>query len=592
MNHRPIQRLLFVFILLLSKQAPALVNYSTGSLEIDGMLLLQDARQPARYYYLPSVPRIATTPDGTPRLLMVKFIDPAGKTSGGLFHALVTLTLPPEALQALQEKLDQKVPGATVAGPVPLRESKEAGFQLVSSVLTGKAFTNTRITSGHAPLTPGSEAAISATLSQQGATLLWDSLLSPTSDVSVAISAWYEARIPAYRAEIHADISTVYSHFSRLLNEQEHYTRNQLRKIIDELVREGVVQIRILDRLPEDAGNKAMQQLADLAATKLIDLIFDMESGLTKLPEKEVAVEQGQIPGRQKYSKVSRLFLIGNNPEYVTDYQYVLKKRTDINRGSFDIRLERSTVVKVPFHVAGNLSGFFSQYREDKRLFRIVNLADPAFQRREVFLRIDGDYADLFEGRMNFVSVSLKKETPGYPPATGQVIFSREDIRKGDLTKSWKYARLGQAGEQWLDYQYRITWSLRGRKTIVEPPEEDQWITTSLPVLSLAPPLDRNDIVIDADRMSFEINGIRSALVEARYSLFGKRVRERLAILRNTDAESTNEVTLFSDPDTAIEYRVTWQRADNPRPVRTGWQPLTESYLALYPPVVENEATQ
>ncbi len=564
--------------------ASALVNYAAGALEVNGLQLLQDDADPKRYYYLPPAPRVATAPDGSPRFFMAKFIDPEGKTNGGLFHALITLSLPPDMVEDLQQKLRESVPGAVIAGPVPLREAKEASFQVVSSVLGDKGFTRKLLSSGHAPLTPGSNAAISATLDQHGATLLWDSLEAPTSDVSLAISAWYEARIPSYRAEIHADISTVYDHFSRILNRQKNYSRTQLRKIFDQLVRDGVLEIKILDRLPEDAANRAMQQLTDLASSKLIGLIFDTETGLTKLPEKEVAVEKGQIAGRRRYGKIARLFLTGKNPKYITENQYVLKKRKDINRGVFSIRLERSTVIKVPFHTAGNLSGFFQAHKDNGRLFRIIDLADPAFQRREVYFRVDGEFADVFEGRMNFASVLLRKQHPGHPDTTGQVIFSREDVRNGVLTKGWHYARLGEASADWLRYQYHVTWSLRGRKALDDPPGQDSWQTTNLPVLTLAPPLDRHDLVIDADRLNFDLRGARSALLEARYRLFGKPVEERIAILRYNDGESTNEKTLFVDTGQPISYRVTWYMKGNAKPVRGDWHTLEQDYLVLSPP--------
>ncbi len=570
--------------------AMALINYSAGSIEIGGVQFLQDATDPHRYYYLPPVPRVATTPDGTPQILMVKFIDPQGETSGGLFHMLVTLSLLPDEVAQLQEDLKKKVPGAVIAGPVPMRQAKEAGFQVVSSTLTDKGFRRTMISSGKAPLTPGSSAAIAATLTQHGATLLWDSLESPVSDVSIAVSAWYEAKTPAYRADIHADISTVYQHFSKILNKQKDYSKAQIRRIMDKLVREGVIEIKILDRLPEDAGNQAMQQLTDLATSKLMNMIFDTETGLTKLPKKEAAVEKGELQGRRKYNFLNRLFLKGNNPKYITDNQYTLKDRKDINQGVFSIRLERATVIKVPFNTTGNISAFYQANKDNSSLFKIVNLSDPAFQKREIYFRIDGEFADVFEGRMNFVAVNIRKDYADQPEATGQVIFNREDIRDGKLTKSWRYARLGERDEKWLTYNYRISWSLRGRNALNIPADPDKWLSSDGPVLTLAPPLDRHDIVIDADRTAFDMNGIRSALVEARYTMFRKPVQERVAILRSSDAESMNNITLFSDPSKPLEYRVSWYPEGSGTPIKTGWKPLDQGYIVLVPPANTEKA--
>ena len=83
---------------LLAAAAPvnALVNYDTGQRMIDGVQLLQSASDPLAYYYVPQFPRLATKPDGTLEFLCLKYVDAAGGTSGGLFHALVEFTLPQE----------------------------------------------------------------------------------------------------------------------------------------------------------------------------------------------------------------------------------------------------------------------------------------------------------------------------------------------------------------------------------------------------------------------------------------------------------------------------------------------------------------
>ena len=91
---------------------------------------------------------------------------------------------------------------------------------------------------------PGSKAVVAALLTQQGATLLWDSMSGPTSDVSVAIHAYYEAAVKAYNAKVTAKMETVYTHFSRISNQQQDYTRRQLRNVVDDLQRTGRSQGR------------------------------------------------------------------------------------------------------------------------------------------------------------------------------------------------------------------------------------------------------------------------------------------------------------------------------------------------------------
>ncbi|MFP3869528.1 MAG: hypothetical protein ACLFVT_01430 [Syntrophobacteria bacterium] len=564
--------------------AGAVVNYEAGQLELNGVLLLQDANDPKSYYYLPPAPRVAARPDGGLELSVVKFVDPEGETSGGLFHMLVAFTLPPDELEGLRTELKKAKPGARLLGPVPLRQEESGSFTIISGTLSNEGFTESILSSGRAPLTPGSKAAVAATLSPHGATLLWESLNRPTSDVSVAISAFYEAMLPSFRARVHADVSTVYTHMSKVINVQERYTRRQLRDIFDELVRTGTIEVDVLDRLPEDSASKAMQSLVDLVSTKLTEIIFDQRTGFTAIPEKEKAVEPGQIKGRQKKGWLAKLFTSTGDQKYYTDNQYVLKKREDINRAVFSINLTRRAVVKVPVDTAGNISGLYQTFKDNPEVFRVVNLADPAFQKRDLFFRIDGDYCGAFEKIMNFAGVSIRKSYPGNADATGELIFTREDIREGRLSKSWRYARLGQKDDSWLQYDYRVTWSIQGRHRVRQPPEENGWLHSRDPIITLAPPLERLQMEIDADRFLFEDAGIRSATLEVRYRVFGKENRQRLAVMRATDAESVSTAVVFHDPGQPVHYRVNWYPARE-KPVKGQWQSLEESYLVLMPPM-------
>ncbi|WDP84027.1 MAG: hypothetical protein HUN05_01665 [Desulfobacter sp.] len=432
---------LFIFLALIffPLNALALVNYEAGRLQINGILLLQDAADPHNYYYIPPAPRVSQRKDGGLELSVIKFVDPGGETSGGLFHMLISLSLPQEDLAALEAELKKIKPKGRLAGPVPLKQAAEGSFSIISGTLSNDKFTTSIISSGRAPVTPGSKAAVAATLSPHGATLLWESIQKPTSDVSVALRTYYEASLPSFEAKIHAQVSTVYTHFSKIKNRQDGYTRKQVRDIVDELVRTGDIKVDVMDRMPEDTANKAMQSLVDLITGKLTEIIFDQKTGFTAIPKKETAVASGQIKGRQKKGWLAKLFTSTGNQKYFTDNQYVLKNRKDINRAVFSINLNRRAVIRVPVDTAGNISGLFQAFGKDPDMFRVVNLADPAFQKQELFFRIDGEYSGAFEKIMNFAGVSIQKIYKGRADATGELVFTREDIRQGILSKSWKY---------------------------------------------------------------------------------------------------------------------------------------------------------
>ncbi|MBK9492504.1 MAG: hypothetical protein IPO07_29695 [Haliscomenobacter sp.] len=213
----------------------AIVKYDEGRLQIDGIQLLQDKDNPNDYYYIPQYPRVAQKEDGSLEILCLKYVGTGGAaTNGGVFHALIEFTLPNKLIEILQDKLKTVAGGAArIAGAVPIQQAVKDGeaglasFQVVSSILRDNTFAKSIITSGFAPFLPGSKAAISARLSQEGATLLFETLKRPTSDVSIALSGYYEAVVKAYNAEVIAESKMVYTHFSRVFNKQEGYTKTK-----------------------------------------------------------------------------------------------------------------------------------------------------------------------------------------------------------------------------------------------------------------------------------------------------------------------------------------------------------------------------
>jgi hypothetical protein len=577
----------------LAAPSSALVLYDEGRRVIEGVQLLQDASDPKAFYYLPQFPRLSQRPGGDGfEFVALKYVGSGGVASGGLFHALVEFTLPPELEARVAEKLRSEVDGAALRGPVPLLEAVESGsagvgsFRVVSATLAnaGKdSLARSLVTSGRAPLTPGSKAVIAALLSPEGATLLWETLSGPTSDVSVAITAYYEAQVKAYGARVTADVDTVYEHFSRFSNRQQGFEKEELRKITDELVRTSAIRIEVLDRsagLGVDA--KAMQGLVDLVTQKLTDLMFDAEAGWSRTPTPPVAVEADQIRGRQEAGWLQKTLGIGTDQPYYTDNQFVLKDRKDIQSSRFALDLSQSTTIRVPVDSSGNLGGLYRSFGDDPRYFRIVNLADPVFEHRTVHFQIDGGALDAFQDTINFVTVNFRKRYAGEPTATRSLVFSHDEVRKGRTVQSVEYPRLGDASASWLDYEYQVRWSVRDRPTIALPADETQWLRASDPAIALVPPFERRVVEVDADRALFGPSGVAAAVVEFAVPLAGKPKLMRKATLRPSDAEASRTISLYGDRDAEVGWRVTWHTKQGPQ--RSDAKSLDSEYLYLVPP--------
>jgi hypothetical protein len=424
---------------------------------------------------------------------------------------------------------------------------------------------------------------VAAILSPQGATLLWNSLSGPTSDVSVSVHGYYEAQVQGYNARVTADVSSVYEHFSQLSNGQSGFTRRQLRDVMDQLHRDGTLKIEVLDR-SAGLGIKTddMQGILQLVTDKLTTLMFNDSSGWSKEPERETAVERGQVQGRQSRGFLGRLFKGSGNQSYVSDDQWVLKNRRDVRQNTFTLVLTRNATVRVPVHTSGNLGGLYAELANDPRYFRIVNLADPAFEFRPVYFQLDGEFLDSFQDAINFVSVNFRKSYPGQPAFTKSIQIARTDLDAGRTTQNVAFPRLGQSGADWTQYEYQVRWSLRGGATLSVPAKADAWIRTSDAAVALTPPLSRRVVEIEADRQLFKDRGMSTAVVEFAVLQAGKPKLERKAVLRASDASPTSRVSLYVDKDSPVAYRVSRHSAAGSHEGRL--QVLESDYLFVTPP--------
>jgi hypothetical protein len=590
----------FTFLLIVffyHLELEAIIKYDEGSLIVNGIQLFQDREVPEDYYYLPQYPRIAARPDGTFELTFIKYVGTGGpSTNGGLFHALVEFSLTTEEIKFLETELRKKVPGARLRGPVPMQEAMKDGeagvasFRLISSVLTHTEgedpFTLNVVTSGHAPLLPGSRAAMAAHLSQEGATLLWETFQSGTSDVSVAIEGYFVAAVKGYNAVIEAEMDVLYQHFSELRNKQEGYTRQQMRNILDSLVQTQAIRVDVFD---QSAGlgikTEDMQKIVDLITSQLISIMFDVQNGWARIPQQETPAN-AEIKNRYKIGGLPGFLFGSGSQAYVPDNQYILKERKDIKSYKFYLNLSKSTTIKVPVYTAGNLRGLYELDKNDGRYFRVVNMDDPDFQHREVHFQVDGNYAEGFNEIINFVTVNFRKqhgaERVGETSDTS-LIFSKKDLAQGIDMKAVHYPRLGASGSDWLTYDYQVSWSIKGLdQPLFMPVNKEEWASSNLPSIALVPSFTKRVLEIDADREYFREAGIRSATVRFFVFLGGKPGMQKSLTLRLEDPVNSNTISIFYDEAEPVAYQVNWYAKSGE--FQEELKVLDGAYLFLVPP--------
>lgn len=575
----------------------ATVKYDEGRRIVDGVVLLQDHLQTQDYYYLVDAPRLATNDEGRFELMCIKYVGgPQAADNGGLLHALIEFSLPAERVRELEGLLQKEVPGARIAGPVPLQETVrdgeegQASLQVVSSILSDtegeRPLTQAITSSPHCPLLPGSRAAIAAKLSQEGATLLWESFQGTTSDVSVSVSGYYEAYVRGYNATVEAEASTVYEHFSAVFNEQRGYERTSLREAVNELIEDKTIKVEVFDRSEGlDIDAKSMTAILDLITNKVVELMFDAKVGWSTRPETIPTVEEGQLKGRQKRGGFTRFFAGTGNQKYITDNQFVLKDEKSVRKNRFYLNLSKATTIKVPFFTTGNIRGLYDLLEEDDAYFRVVNLDDPDFASREVIFQLDGSYAPAFSDVLNFVTVSLRKRYGnGQEPVTQTATLTAKDLAAGTDLRTLAYPALGLNGEDLLGYDYRLSWSFQGDPEPINlPAGPDDWLPGTQSAVSLQPPFAKVAVEIDASLEAFKAGGMRAATIIFYAVLNGEPVVQRRLTVRATDSEATNRMALYHDPGEAVAYQVRWWPADGSETSAEPIRELTDGFVWLVP---------
>lgn len=527
-------------------------------------------------------------------------------------------------------------------------EDNSPSFEIISSILTNGGeggMARALVASGSAPLTPGSKVAVASMLDSKGATLFWNSLQGQTSDLSVGVRGYYEATLPSYNATITIDMEKVYNEFDKSLTKKTSlFSNRDINNKIDTLRSTGGIQIEIADRSEAfDIDETAMQSIVDMISTKVTDMMFEagegVDDGSAELADINAgmggmgsmggmldmgmmgmmsmmsmggggrssgdsggAVDDGVKGKKGKVRKSGKGFgktaflakgalalgAVSVLDSYQKSSKYKLKTKNKINLSNYIINLNKQTSVKVPFYSAGNISGLFDEYKDDDNYFRVISLDDVAFQNRDVAFQVDGDYIEAFNDLLNFVTVKVRKSYPeGNDTWVKEIMFTGSDLEQGINLKNVVYPRLGLSPDEFSKYEYQISWSLKGKEELIHvPADQNVWMKTTEPAISLIPPLVKETIDVDAGRDLFMMQGFASAQINFASMINGKPVPIKRLLLRVNDPEWNSQISVYHDKGQDIVYQTTWYGTEGE--IMQQMKVLESNYLFLSPPTSEN----
>jgi hypothetical protein len=515
-------------------------------------MLFKDHKDEHGYHYMPLSPRIANWPDGTPKFSFQQYVRTGKEITGGVLHFLVTYALTDEDMREAEQELRKIDEEGIIIGPVPFTKGE---FHIISSTAgEGGIFTRKVTGTGKAPLLAGAEAAVSIALNEEGSTFLMESFKKPTSDVSVQFVMTYQGLTPAYEASLTVEWDKVYDHKEFNIEVGNFLTSAKIQGVFDDLKESGAI---VLDVMGED--------------TKMDDLLTTSYNILTKMmfEARPVSTDDlGKASGKSGSNWLGKLFGQAHA-------SFSMKKVKMTGKYTVDLRRRKRDYREIP--LTGNIGNFYEKHGKNQEIFGVVDLDDPTFEQRTIHVILDGEDLETFKEFINFAGLTFKKEyeDENMKASTNDVIFDNSKFTENGNKLSFSYRRKGDSTEKWLEYEYKPIWSYIGGLEVA-----GDWIKTSQPVITLAPPHQYRFIEVLAEDENLEENGIIRIAVQFRHTNFGKEI-QREVVLRKGEPLNLDYFYFHEPNNLEYEYNIMWLLRTGKR-VSSGWKKATDPFVYAY----------
>jgi hypothetical protein len=557
-----------VVVLIAASFLAAEVELDKAPLQIGNALLFKDQAEAGAYYYMPNQPRLAYWPDGTPKLTFLKYTK-AGKeeAKGGILHFFVKYGLDEQELNKVRQDLVKQEPTAKLKGPIVF---KKGTFIVVSAAAgEGGVFTRKIIGEGKAPLITGSEVSVSIAVTPEGAAFLEEALRQPTYPVSVRFDMTYEGLTPKYQANATISFSKVRNYFEqykkwRIYKKKtfmfwswyvQKGTGEELR-ISDDLRSVGAVNI---DVTGEDQNMEAiLQTVVDSVMREMFDMKMELPG------EKQEGEQGGGQEGGGSTQPKDKPYGVSTTMKSVT--------RSDTWTVNMTKRLRQD---RETGPMDASIGDTLRKFKNNKKVYDIINLDDPDLQDRSVYAILDGEDFDTFKKYINFVTVSFKKTHPSGEPTTRDIIFNAQSFAERGNMLPFVYPRLGE-GASWLGYEFKTTYSFMGGIKV-----DGTWTRSEEAAVNLFPPHRYRQVDVIADEENVKAFNIKLITVAFKNKIFDREKTGETKILPSETLLTKYEY-LHKENDMSFQYEVTWLLGDGRR-MSSGWQTTTDPFVyALY----------
>lgn len=527
------------------------------------------------FYYLPTNLKIGNRQDGTPEFLFAKYTtedrEDLGGINGAIMHFLMEWGLNPEQLNELEEKLDEKVRGAKVKGPVQMEADESNGsFGIVSATLSGDEANI--ITSGRAPLVQGGKAAVATKMNKNSAQLLASTFEKARSitDLSIVLNYNYKVQVPAIKGKLTIRWDKIATEVDRVVGEKKSKKNDFLgifhwdtplgyeetRSAYDYLNSNKYIELSI------EQGNVSNEHV-----DKVIDAMFQYFTNRVS----EISVDAEDMAA-SKLSSSDTLEI----PENYYGKKFTFNKTSFTRRRTAEtVNLENIRLTVTRSHqIVGNLASWYNQVRDNEKCVYSVNLNDPFYQHRDIRFVLDLEAKEMFDEGVNYVTVNVRKKRSSGNDFESHLTIDKKYIAENGITAVKTYARGEDTNPE--IYEYQSQWSLRGGKIF---PKNPRWVEGEWEGVTLQSPVTTRNVEFEANLEEMAENGFTRITAELRYKKFNDESR---AVIHVSPAkgESLVEKRIFLDRDTkGYVYRLILNHKTEGKLVMP-WEPrINDNYI-------------
>ncbi len=548
----------------------------------------------------------------------------AGGVQGGLLHFLMQWSLSTQQERELRSKVRTQCkaggkPGELV-GPVELDQAADASsFRIVSAVLEDESMRKSLVSSGRAPTYPGGKVSAAASLDKYGAQLFLATVEKSKSiaDLSVALDYKYRVQMPGAKGEIiyHWDrMQEVQKTFegkyeaersrkkrtkknrrdyyryenpfvmfvddavrAKGLRDDYRYTDTETRRVFDTMIEQGVVQFNFE---PGYADDEYSAKIIDAMHQVFVNRIMEPADEAPALAE-----DQGNLD-------VKPITEPNLDLEKARKRTYIVKRDEMASKMAVKkevIRLDYGVAVERQHQMVANVASWYDANKDNRKCVQQVNLNDPFFSHRDIRFIVDLEARSIFEDMVNYVTVNVRKRRGRGNPFEQSVTIDQDYLKNRGVVASMTYAREGDRNSE--VYQYQAQWSLRGGNLF---PANPQWQQGKWEGVTLAPPVERWDLEVEADLDQMEASDIARVTAEIHYPLFGEEQFTTIAVSPRGEALETDAI--YVDRGTrGFAYRLIVNHKKEGRMVLPWEKRLGDRYIYAVIPdeiLVESPARQ